>query len=127
MKKERVCDVASFKTDLQKMLRNVRLACGFTQGEVAKVLEVNRSTYTYYESGRTSPDLRALRRLAALYRIPVAAFLSPEEYAGMEIGRVKMRSEPCALPDPQCIGELTTEEKQLVEEFRLKKERELYE
>lgn len=40
----------NFNSNLQKTLRNVRLACGFSQDEVAKVLQVNRATYVRWGS-----------------------------------------------------------------------------
>ena len=41
---------------LGNRLRALRLTFGFTQSSVAEVLGINRSTYSYYESGTTRPD-----------------------------------------------------------------------
>jgi len=58
--------MSNFKKDLEKMLRNVRITCGLSQREVAEMLHINRSTYTYYETGKTSPDIDTLRKLAMI-------------------------------------------------------------
>lgn len=45
-------------------LREVRTKFGFTQDQVANALHIDRSTYTYYELGKTSPDVPTLMMLA---------------------------------------------------------------
>lgn len=96
-----------FQYNLQKMLRNVRVSCGFSQRQVAEALHINRSTYTYYENGKTSPDVRTLRALATLYNVPAEIFMFPEKYIDMELKKVKVRARRKALPDPQRMGDLT--------------------
>lgn len=112
-----------FKPSLQKLLRNIRLACGFSQREVADALMVNRSTYSYYESGKTSPDVQTLRILAKLYGVPATVFMFPERFATMDTNCLKRggrRKKP--LPNPQRFGELTMEEKKVIKALRLKKD-----
>lgn len=40
------------KKTIAEKIRSIRKACGFTQQQVAAVLNVDRSTYTYYETGQ---------------------------------------------------------------------------
>ena len=47
-------------------LRKLRLKAGYSQKNVADLLNVSRSTYTYYETGKTSPDPFTLNRPAAV-------------------------------------------------------------
>ena len=47
-----------------KQLRNER---GLTQKEISAIIEVDQSTYAHYESGRRTPDLDKLQRLANYY------------------------------------------------------------
>lgn len=54
---------------LSNRLCALRKAHGFTQQQVADHLGVDRSTLAYYESGRTSAPLRALKKLRSLYHI----------------------------------------------------------
>ena len=50
-------------------LREIRLAAGYTQQEIADVLRIDRSTYAYYESGKTEPNISNLRKISNLYSI----------------------------------------------------------
>ena len=70
-------------------LRAARQEKGLTQQEVARVLEVDKTTYSGYETGRRQPDVGKLQRLARLLELsgdqllglpPRAAnVLTPEE------------------------------------------------
>lgn len=60
---------------LEKELRKLRLLNKYTQKEVAEVLNIDRSTYTYYESGKTKPDLTQLAKLARLYNVSIDRIL----------------------------------------------------
>ncbi len=114
--------MSNFKRDLEKMLRNVRIACGLSQREVADMLHINRSTYTYYETGKTSPDLETVRRLAILFSIPPEAFLYPEKYADIDVEQIRVRDRKIPRPSPERLGELTQEEKMLVQAHRSQKQ-----
>ena len=55
---------------LQKMysmisywLKYYRHECGLTQQQVADRLKIERSTYTYYETGKTKPDINTLIKM----------------------------------------------------------------
>ena len=43
--------MGNFREDFSRMLRSARAAQKLTQSQVAEVLQINRSTYTYYETG----------------------------------------------------------------------------
>jgi len=50
-------------------LKRLRLYCGLTQKQIADQLNIDRSTYTYYETGKTVPDVETLKKLSRLYYI----------------------------------------------------------
>lgn len=52
---------------LQKNLQKFRTAAGFSQEELSQLLGMNRATYTYYETGKTTPSVVDLYVLARLY------------------------------------------------------------
>lgn len=52
-------------------LRRVRDVLGLTQQNVADVLGLDRSTYSYYETGKTEPNIRGLKTLANLYNLTI--------------------------------------------------------
>ena len=54
---------------LGESLRALRRKNGWTQQQTADLLHINRSTYAYYETGTTQPDLDMLCRLAALFEV----------------------------------------------------------
>lgn len=56
---------------LGERLRYLRQKNGFTQRKVAEILNIDRSTYTYYETGKTSPDASSLKRLARIFDVSV--------------------------------------------------------
>ena len=62
-------------------LRQLRRACGFTQEEVANVLGIDRSAYSYYESGKTEPKMTNLVKIARMYRVSTDTLLGNEGFA----------------------------------------------
>jgi len=63
---------------MHETLRALRNEKGLTQQQVAGHLGVDRSTYAYYESGRTKVNTDIVVKLAHFYRVRYAAFLGPE-------------------------------------------------
>lgn len=56
-------------------LKEERKRAGFTQEEVADYLGTDRSTYTYYESGKIKIPLDVLDRVAEMFGIPNTFYL----------------------------------------------------
>ena len=108
----------AYRHDLQRMLRSVRMFCGFTQGDIAATLCVNRATYTNYETGKICPDIMTLMKLGAIFQIPPESFLHPDEYANLETAQRRVRHMPAM--DPQKLGDLSEEEKRMIAAHRLK-------
>lgn len=105
------------KDFLGNRLRELRLAFGFKQSDVAKTLNISRSTYSYYERGTTRPDPAMLGKLSRYYDIPVETFY--EEFPPVEValrdsaGRRYRTSRSSAL-DPQKVGDLMPVERSLI-------------
>lgn len=57
------------KVKTGKRLRALRELHSLSQGQVAVALNIDRSTYAYYELGRTSPSAEKLVLLALYYRV----------------------------------------------------------
>ena len=64
---------------LGEKLRELRESYDLSQGQVAAVLNIDRSTYTNYELDKTRPSLESLVKLAHIYQIPRDAFLPNSE------------------------------------------------
>lgn len=56
---------------LAEKLRLLRDIHDLTQNDLAEVIGVDRSTYAYYELGRTEPSLEKIRVLAIFYKVSV--------------------------------------------------------
>ena len=54
---------------ISEKLRILRNKMGLTQSSVASAIGVERSTYTYYELGKTVPDWGTIKKLANLFRV----------------------------------------------------------
>ena len=63
------------RKEASEKLRLCREACALSQRQVAETLNIERSTYTRYETGDTEPNLITLVRLAAIYNVDPAELL----------------------------------------------------
>lgn len=101
------------RTSLANTLRRLRLNAGYTQQNLADALNINRSTYTYYETGKTTPDIHTLKTLAKILGVPVQTFLDEENITSLSdfTGR---RPKRIIEKNPTKIGELSSKEKSLI-------------
>ena len=104
-------------------LKAARQACKLTQGQVAEILGIDRSAYTYYETGKTSPSLTNLLRLASVFEVDVAWLLGEnksEEHshflsAGDDVFALRREIGESRM------SELSREERQIVAFYRAMK------
>ena len=61
------------------LLKKLRRENGLTQQQVADCLSVDRSTYAYYESGRTRLNIDTLIQLSRMYQLNISDFLSQQD------------------------------------------------
>lgn len=95
-------------------LRVLRETCGLTQEQVANVLEVDRSAYTYYEIGRTEPNMRSLVKLANLFRVTMDELLADDAPVAAEERQRPIHWQPAS---PH-MYDLTREEQQVLSFYR---------
>lgn len=62
-------------------IRNLRKSRGWTQGELAKKLEISASTVGMYEQGRRQPDGEMLVRLCEVFSVSTDSLLGVSEPA----------------------------------------------
>ena len=55
-----------------------RKLAGFTQQQVAEMLNLNRTTYTKYETGASEPSIEILKALAVILEVDVSLLLTDE-------------------------------------------------
>lgn len=70
-----------------KKLKKLRENFNLTQQQVAEALGVDRSTYAYYELGRTTPDLDKIDKLQRLYHVQYQDLIENDE----EDGKMQLR------------------------------------
>ena len=67
------------KEMISKRLRQIRVEHKITQQNIADVLGIDRTTYTFYETGVTKPSLVTLAKLADIYNVTVGYLLGVEK------------------------------------------------
>ena len=114
---------------LKDKLKEYRERCEYSQQQVADCLNIHRSTYSYYELGKTEPSLENIRVLARIFGASLYDLLEvetpelsaadptrdgtfdpyhPPGDAGTAIDRSDTK-----------IGDLTREERKLIMRFRM--------
>ena len=100
-------------------LRNLRTDRGLTQKALAEALNINRSTYSFHESGKTLPDFQRVSALAKIFEVPMGQMVemlsNPEK---TEQAAPKKRVPKKVSAEPAVIGQLRPEEKSLIAIFR---------
>lgn len=97
-------------------LKYYREKCGLTQQQVADALNINRSTYTYYEKGKTEPSIYTLQKIMLLFDVgfreiyPYETFKVAEPTAGYQLDRNKA---------DMIFSQLSNEEKDFLLKLRL--------
>lgn len=64
---------------LSMTLKRLRKNCGFSQQQVADALKLDRSTYAYYEIGKTKPDVNTIIKLSKIFNVPYTEIFEEEE------------------------------------------------
>ena len=64
---------------LGEKLKFYRTAQGYTQALIARLLRVECSTYAYYETGKTVPDLYSVYVLSKLYGVSMELLADDRE------------------------------------------------
>ena len=98
--------------ELGENLKRLRKTNGLTQGDVARTLNIDRTTYTYYEKGRT-PSIDTLRKLALIFDVSLQELLGEGDSAE----KIRVASEDNEPRTRDLL--LTPEEKQLIMRLRL--------
>lgn len=108
-----------YKLRIGDRLRELRVKTGFTQSQIAKMLNIDRSTYSYYEIGKTTPDLSTVVSLAKIFNIPLNDLLS-DEITHQSLAQPKFPANYLfSKKNSSHIYELSSEEKELVGFYRV--------
>ena len=100
--------------DLKDRLKEYRTLCGLSQQDVADSLNIHRSTYSYYELGKTEPSLENICTLSRLFGVSLNEMLGMQSDAS-----VAVYDGEAATGETMRVGDLSREEKLLVMRYRL--------
>lgn len=71
----------SVDASLGRNLAYFRKLAGLTQQQVAEKLNLNRTTYTKYETGASEPSIEILKQIAVILKVDVASILADDNSA----------------------------------------------
>lgn len=104
--------------NINERLRELRVKFGFTQNQIAKLLNIDRSTYAYYETGKTHPDVASLLLLSRMYNISLDELLEDEAAPKSVADRHFVKDYVRGNKNSSHIYDLSTQEKDLIGAYR---------
>ena len=106
---------------LSQKLRDLRKRCNYKQWQIAEVLNISRSTYSYYELGKSSPDLATIGKLAKLFHVSYEELLD-EEPVNARVHDSQNSRDPIYERRKPSLAALEQDEITLIMYYRLMKE-----
>lgn len=109
---------------ISKILRKLRENSGLTQQQVAETLNIDRSTYAYYETGKTTPDLNTIIKLAKIYNVSYTEIFEDEDKSFYsKVSDISTEDDNILLKygrkNNQQIYDLSKEEQKIIIAYRL--------
>ena len=101
---------------LNQRLKHFRTTSGLTQQQVADVLGLDRSTYAYYESGKTTPDIKSVNKLLKIFNISYYELMDETDPTTVSVSDPSVSDND---EDKLHIFDLSKSEKKLVIYFRV--------
>ncbi len=111
---------------IPETLKRLRIKCNYTQKQVADILEIDRSTYSYYESGRIRPDVKTILQLSKLFKVDYTEILDSEcssVFSDCKYEKIPTDNNEIPLIPILEGSNLTDKEKDLILGFRLLSEK----
>lgn len=102
---------------LSDQLRTIRRANRYTQQQVSDILNIERSTYASYETGRNRPDVALLQNFSKIFNVTVDFILNIDPQNNLvvydDVVSYKKKANAVILSD------LTKEEREIIGLYRL--------
>lgn len=57
--------------NFKNVFKQLRLACGLTQAEMAERIDISKSTISMYENGNREPDFETLEKIADFFNVDI--------------------------------------------------------
>lgn len=71
MRQSITCSCMEPEILLEERLKELRKDRGFTQRQISEMLGIDRSSYSYYETGKTRPSIKILIKLSCIYQVSI--------------------------------------------------------
>ncbi|HCY52317.1 MAG TPA: transcriptional regulator [Clostridiales bacterium] len=105
------------RKEIARNIKRMRENSGYTQQQVADVLNVDRSTYAYYELGKILPSIETIYALSRVFNVHYSELLGGERKDRKKLmdsgGRDYQKAAPIN------VYELNKDEKTLIMHFRM--------
>lgn len=112
--------------ELGLKLKYYRESCELSQQQIANALNVDRSTYTYYETGKTTPSASTLLKLSKIFNVPCSIFLESinqeldlNSLVADSVYNKKSRDTTKSYESDEKIYDLSKEEKDILIAYRV--------
>lgn len=112
--------------ELGLKLKYYRESCELSQQQIANALNVDRSTYTYYETGKTTPSASTLLKLSKIFNVPCSIFLESinqeldlNSLVADSVDNKKSRDTTGSYESDEKIYDLSKEEKDILIAYRV--------
>ena len=102
---------------LAESLKRIRKKYKMTQEDIALFLGVSRSGYTYYETGKTTPSVEVLKKLATIYDTTIDEIVGMPSKTTTAVRNVSEENVAGKGVDP--LMYMKKEEQNLIMAFRL--------
>ena len=99
-------------------LRKLRESSGYTQQQVADSLNIDRSTYAYYESGKTKPDIDTIMKLSKIFNVHYTQLLGNETNTSYSGSGSNINFKKKTFSNSR-VYDLTKKEQQMIINFRM--------
>lgn len=107
---------------INEKLREYRKANRLTQQQIADVLNIERSTYTYYENGRHRPSVIILKKLSMIYDVPIDCLVENNIFNNQELEdgtNLYNRDMDNESNQKKYLSEISKEEQELIMLYRM--------
>lgn len=96
----------------------MRKRSGYTQKQVADLLGLDRSTYSYYELGKIKPDIATIMKLANIFGVHYTEILESEGSSSLADSFSERNIFDKSSVEKLCFERVTQEEKKFLNIFR---------
>ncbi len=108
---------------LHQMLKMLRLNNRMTQKQVADLLNIDRSTYTYYETGKIKPSVDTLVKLCCIFDVSMD-ILTESKCDNLNVLKENVEEYLNTGENSQAFASLNHQEQRILLLFRLCRQKE---